>query len=56
MWKDNKIDSPGEFRHADGDVYIGEWSNEKANGQGKYVHAKDGTVYEGHWKDDVKDG
>jgi len=30
----------------DGSRYEGYWSNDKANGQGKLVHA-DGDVYEG---------
>jgi hypothetical protein len=30
----------------DGSKYEGQWQNDKANGQGKLVHA-DGDVYEG---------
>ena len=32
--------------HADGDVYDGEWKNDKANGKGTYVHVN-GSKYEG---------
>ena len=36
----------------DGDVYNGEWLNDKANGKGKYIHLS-GANYEGDWKDDL---
>lgn len=32
--------------HADGDVYDGEWKNDKANGKGTYIHVN-GAKYEG---------
>jgi len=32
--------------HADGDVYEGDWVNDKAEGYGKYTHL-DGATYEG---------
>lgn len=35
----------------DGDVYEGEWRNDKANGKGMLINS-DGIVYEGEWKDD----
>ena len=28
----------GKFYHSDGDIYEGEWLNDKANGYGKYMH------------------
>jgi len=37
--------------HADGDVYEGEWCNDKAEGKGTYSHAN-GAYYEGDWLDD----
>jgi len=37
--------------HADGDVYEGEWINDKAEGKGTYSHAN-GAYYEGAWLDD----
>ena len=36
----------------DGDVYKGEWANNKANGYGVYIY-KDGATYDGYWKDDL---
>jgi hypothetical protein len=37
--------------HADGDVYEGEWTNDKAHGKGTYSHAN-GAYYNGDWVDD----
>lgn len=36
----------GRLIHAEGDVYEGEWLNDKAHGVGKYKHL-DGAMYEG---------
>lgn len=33
--------------HADGDVFDGEWKNDKANGNGVYIHVN-GARYEGY--------
>ena len=38
----------GRLLHADGDIYIGNWLNDKAHGHGKYLH-KNGAQYEGDW-------
>lgn len=37
--------------HADGDVYEGDWEDDKANGYGVYLHVN-GARYEGNWKND----
>ena len=37
--------------HADGDVYDGQWKNDKAHGMGHYMHAN-GATYYGEWKDE----
>jgi hypothetical protein len=37
--------------HADGDIYEGQWVNDKAEGKGTYSHAN-GAYYEGDWIDD----
>jgi hypothetical protein len=39
----------------DGDIYEGEWANDKANGKGTYRH-QNGATYNGEWKDDLQDG
>jgi hypothetical protein len=41
----------GRLIHADGDVYEGEWKEDKAHGKGKYIHM-DGAEYDGDWIDD----
>ena len=47
--------SPEVVEKLNGDVYQGEFMNDKANGYGVYTH-KEGSRYEGHWKDDIKHG
>ena len=37
--------------HADGDVYEGDWLDDKAHGHGVYCHL-DGAKYEGNWQED----
>ena len=34
--------------HADGDIFQGQWVDDKAHGSGKYIHYE-GAVYEGDW-------
>jgi len=41
----------GRLIHADGDVYVGEWLNDKAHGKGTYIHS-DGATYEGEGFED----
>ena len=41
--------------HADGDIFEGEWFNDKAHGQGKYTHFE-GAIYEGTWVNDKQHG
>ena len=36
-----------------GDVYDGEYKDDKRNGRGKHTYAN-GDVYDGEWKDDKK--
>lgn len=47
----NKAHGKGKFIHVDGDLYEGEWIDDKANGYGVYIHAN-GTRYEGNWLND----
>ena len=39
------------FIYLDGDVYEGEWKDDKADGIGIYNHT-DGAHYEGKWMED----
>lgn len=41
----------GRLIHADGDVFNGNWVDNKTHGQGTYDHA-DGASYEGDWNED----
>ena len=41
----------GRLIHADGDVYEGNWLNDKAHGEGDYIHL-DGAKYSGDWIED----
>jgi len=41
----------GRLIHGDGDVYEGDWINDKAEGKGVYIHF-DGAKYIGEWHDD----
>ncbi len=45
----------GKLIHTDGDIYEGEWVNDKAHGIGTYIH-KDGSNYEGQWYKDKQEG
>lgn len=45
----------GRLIHADGDVYEGEWKDDKAHGKGFYNHT-DGARYEGSWYEDKQHG
>ena len=42
----------GKFHHADGDVFEGEWVDDRVTGFGVYTHTN-GASYAGFWKDDL---
>ena len=41
--------------HADGDIYNGNWKDDKAHGFGAYIN-QDGSKYNGNWKEDKQHG
>lgn len=45
----------GIFYHVDGDVFDGEWADDKANGYGIYTHVN-GAKYIGYWNNDLQHG
>jgi hypothetical protein len=45
----------GTFVSRYGDIYEGEWKNDKMNGQGKFTFTN-GDVYDGEWKNGLKSG
>ena len=47
-FQNNMQNIKGTMYHIDGDIYEGEWLNNKANGEGKFIHK--GIIYEGQWK------
>lgn len=47
-----KAHGKGKFIHLDGDVYEGDWRNDRANGHGVYQH-QNGARYEGDWRNDL---
>jgi len=46
----------GRLIHADGDVYVGDWVDDKATGQGIYTHYCIGAKYNGQWLNGKKHG
>ena len=48
-------DPVGTYTYADGSKYVGEWKNDKRNGQGTYTFAN-GDKYVGGHKDDNMHG
>ena len=45
----------GIANYANGDVYVGEFQDDKANGHGRYEQAS-GEIYEGFWANDKPSG
>ena len=57
-WIFDPISNKMEFGiliHSNGDNFVGNFSNGKADGRGVYTH-KDGATYDGEWKDDLQHG
>lgn len=46
----------GKYIFQNGDVYDGNWVDDKKNGRGKYYYASSGDCYEGEWRNNVKSG
>jgi len=45
----------GTYTYADGEKYVGEWQDNKSNGQGTFTWP-DGRKYVGEWRDDKRTG
>jgi hypothetical protein len=54
--KNGKKHGKGKMTYFNGEIYDGEWGNDKPNGMGKYVHPNGTTTYEGEFKDDEFSG
>ena len=42
----------GIHTYENGDVYEGDWSNDKRHGNGKYTFFANGDIHEGKWDND----
>jgi hypothetical protein len=51
----SRMNGRGTKTYANGDVYEGNWEDDKKQGKGKYTFAN-GAVYVGNWKDDERHG
>jgi hypothetical protein len=61
LWKesDRKAQKEGlhsTFYSTNKDEFIGEWHNNKKEGKGVYKWLKKGEIYEGEWKNDMRNG
>ena len=45
----------GTYVWDNGDIFVGEWKDDKRHGQGTYTHTS-GNKYIGEWKEDLKNG
>ena len=48
-------DIAGYWRYTNGDIYEGDWVNDKRHGRGKMIY-KTGDIYEGNWVNDKRHG
>ena len=61
LWKDWDRKAQKEGLHAtfyatNKDEYIGDWHDNKKEGKGVYKWLKKGEIYEGEWKNDMRNG
>jgi hypothetical protein len=45
----------GKMIYNNGDMYEGDWKNDKMEGYGKFIY-NNGDIYEGDWKDNKREG
>jgi len=56
IFEGGKAHGVGRMIYSDGNVYEGEWSNDRYYGEGKYTHAQSGAVYVGDFMMGVRSG
>lgn len=54
-WRNGEFDGYGRYKAGDME-YVGNFVNGKKHGYGREVHSGTEYEYDGHWKDDVKEG
>lgn len=55
-YKDGQKSGVGRMTFPNGDVYEGEWLDNKINGEGTYIYKKSGDIYSGTWVNGKKHG
>lgn len=55
-FREDKICGEGRIIYAEGDYYEGRFDNNKPNGEGVFEKIKEGVIYQGQWKDEMKWG
>jgi len=53
---DDMKEGPGQYYYLNGDVYDGEWKNDKKHGIGTQTFKEKGDKYEGMWRENKMDG
>jgi hypothetical protein len=56
MFREGLFHGRGKMSQANGDVYMGEWQNDKATGRGSFYDASQGVRYKGEWLNDAQHG
>ena len=46
----------GIYYYKDGDIFIGNYFNDKKNGKGQYIYSERKSALEGEWKEGIKNG
>merc|ERR1719163_148672 len=52
----NAANGMGRFDYSNGDIYKGTCKNNKRHGTGKYLYKGTSNIFDGKWKDDMRDG
>jgi hypothetical protein len=55
-YADGKKNGVGKMTYPNGDIYHGEWKDNKMEGEGTYTYAKTKDIYSGAWEAGVKSG
>jgi len=55
-YKDGLKNGVGKMVYPNGDIYEGEWIDNKMQGEGTYTYKKSGDIYSGSWVADKKSG